>query len=479
MTKLAMVYPTWTKEINSASMLYSPLALAYLARHTPEYYKISIHDEYVDEDLNPNTVNADLVAFSPVTPGITRAYEHADQLRKRGITCVVGGAHVSALPDEALQHFDSVIIGEGEGPWSEFLADFEQGKIQETYFGPMDVPLANLGTPRRDLIHSSYAYPAVMTSRGCPYSCSFCYLTVYEQRKHRMIPHDTILEDMDSVKEHPTIIVTDENFIGYSESDIEDRKVLLEKMIRRDYKFYWGCQSTVSLYKQPELMDLMHRAGCRAVFIGFEAMNEGALAEVNKRHNYGVDYKEVVRTLHAHKLGVIASCILGMDSHKKDYHKTLIKGLKEAKADLPRVFLMTAWPGTQLFKQLEKEGRASRDWNRVRKDVPSIQYKHYTHEEIQSARNEVISTFASFSHISKVVLRWLFRDRSIIVRFCHLAFSNMIVERKKRLGGGQLRNAELDPNPLSIRPARFNTREPRLRPKEEVGSMVKCDEQIT
>jgi radical SAM superfamily enzyme YgiQ (UPF0313 family) len=444
MTKVAMVYPSWTKETHSASLLYSPLALGYIARHTPRHYKIDLYDEYVGEDLDPNTVNADIVAFSPITSGIMRAYSLADRLRERGITCVSGGAHASALPDEALQHFDAVIIGEGEDPWKNFLQDFEQGKIQETYFGRMDVSLDHLGTPRRDLVHSNYTYPALMTSRGCPYACSFCYLTVYKNRKHRMIPHDTILEDMDYLKDHPIVVVTDENFIGYSDADIEDRKVLLEKMIRKEYKFYWGCQSTVGLYKQPELMTLMHRAGCRAVFLGFEAMQEDSLAEVNKRHNFGVDYSEVVRALHNHKLGVIASCILGMDSHGKDYHKTLIKSLKKAKADFPRVFLMTAWPGTRLFEELQREDRASRDWDRVRKDMPSVKFKHYTHEEIRNAREEVIRAFASVFHISRVVFRWLFKDRSIIMLFIHLAFRNMILERTKRFRARNTRSGQTD-----------------------------------
>jgi radical SAM superfamily enzyme YgiQ (UPF0313 family) len=97
---------------------YGPLSLAYLARHTPEYYNKILYDEYVGEDMDPETVDADLVAISSLTSGITRAYEIGDILRKRGITCVIGGAHVTALPDEALEHFDAVIMGEGEGPWN-------------------------------------------------------------------------------------------------------------------------------------------------------------------------------------------------------------------------------------------------------------------------------------------------------------------------------------------------------------------------
>jgi hypothetical protein len=177
------------------------------------------------------------------------------------------------------------------------------------------------------------------------------------------------------------------------------------------------------------------------VFLGFEAVREDSLAEVNKGHNFGIDYNEVTRVLHNHKLGVIPSCILGLDSHEKDYHKLLIKSLKKAKTDFPRIFLMTAWPGTQLFENLEKEGRASRDWDRVRKDTPSVKFKHYTHKEILRAREEVIHTFASIAHISRVVLRWLFRDRSIIMLFIKIAIQNMVFERSKngRLAGSKFK----------------------------------------
>jgi radical SAM superfamily enzyme YgiQ (UPF0313 family) len=437
MTRLAMVYPSRFKETQGEELLYSPLPLAYLARHTPAHFDIEVIDEYVGTDLDPERIRADIVAFSAITPGITRAYAQADVLRKRGITCVGGGAHVSALPDEALQHFDSVVIGEGEGPWKALLADWEGGRLQPSYRGRMDVSLESLGTPRRDLIHANYEYPSVMTSRGCPYHCSFCYLTVFDHRKYRPIPHDTVIEDLDSVRTKPIVIVTDENFMGYSAADFEDRKLLLERMIRREYKFYWGCQTTVNLAYQPELMELMYRAGCRAVFLGFEAIGKDSLKEINKRQNIGVDYKDAIARIHAKNLGVIASCILGMDSHDKDYPKQIIRELRDAKADFPRVFYMTAWPGTPLFEKLEKEGRASRDWDKVRKDIPSIQFKHFTHAEIAAARKEILDSSFNPWRIGKTALQWTVKDRSIVTLFLRMAFRNRVSERVKQVRAWQ------------------------------------------
>ncbi len=433
MPRLAMVYPSNTKETHGEELLYSPLALAYLARHTPEHYQIEMYDEYVGEDLDPETLEADLVAFSAITPGISRAYALADRLRERGIYCIAGGAHVSALPEEALEHFDTVVIGEGETPWVEFLQDYEANTAKPTYFGPMNVSLENLGTPRRDLIHANYQFPSVLTSRGCPYSCSFCYLTVYKKRKYRLVPHETILEDLDSLRgKHDFVIITDENFMGYSKSDIEDRKVLLRKIIDRNYGFIWGCQTTVNLCDEPELMALMYQSGCRAVFLGFEATDEEALKEVNKKHNFQINYKEAIRKVHDQNIAVIASCILGLDCHKPGYEERLIKDLKEARADFPRVFLMTAWPGTPLFKQLEKEGRACRDWDLVRKDVPSITFKHFSHDEILAARKRILDSFFNLSMGTKTVGRWLLKDRTLISLFIKMSIRNRIAERLKQ-----------------------------------------------
>jgi radical SAM superfamily enzyme YgiQ (UPF0313 family) len=426
--KLAMVYPSRVKETLSAELLYSPLALAYLARHTPGYYQIALFDEYVGCDIDPATVDADLVAISAITPGITRAYEIGDRLKKRGIPTIIGGAHVSALSQEALEHFDHVCIGEGEGPWRRFLKDFETGRTQKIYYGPMNVSLDDLGAPQRALCHANYPYPSVLTSRGCSHSCSFCYLTVFKERKYRVIPHDTILEDMETVKNKSVVVITDENFIGCSEPDREDRKILLEKIIRKNYRFSWGCQATTALAAQPELMDLMHRAGCRAVFIGFESPDENSLKSIGKNQNIGLDYREIIARLHNHNLAVIASTIFGLDNQTKDYPQRLIRSLKEAKADFPRVFFATAWPGTPFFESLEKEGRVNRNWDEVRKDTPSIAFRNFTGEEALAARKEIIDAFFNVFAILKVVCRWIFKDRTLLSLYLKMSLRNRVAE---------------------------------------------------
>ena len=429
MYKLVFCYPSYEKENEGTEMLYGPLALAYLAAHTPNHYEISLIDEYVGEDLDPYTVEADIVAFSSLSSGINRAYELAKVIRQRGITCVIGGAHATAMPEEALQHFDVVLKGEGETPWKEFLADFEIGNVQTTYYGKMNVSLEELGRPDRRFIHPNYHYPSLMTSRGCPFHCSFCYLTVYKNRKYRPIPYETVLADMESVNDSQLVIITDENFIGYTEKNYEDRKVLLRKMIARKFNFIWGCQASTNIADQPELMELMYKAGCRGVFVGFEANDEESLKAINKKHNINIDYKEIVKKIHKKKLAVIASTILGMDNQSKGYHKQLIRELIRIKADYVRVFYMTAWPGTILYKELEKENRVTTDWNSLRKDIPTTIFKNYSHEEIIEARKAILGYFFGKRHLIRMSITWLFRDTSLLGVFIKMWWRNKKSEK--------------------------------------------------
>ena len=136
--KLALIYPAMHSDLYASNLLYSPLALAYVAAYTPNDWEISSYDEYVDEYVDPDRIDADLVAMSALTPNILRAYYLANKLRQRGIKTVCGGAHVSALPDEAVQFFDAVVLGEAEPIWPQVIADFERGNLQQVYDGGLE-----------------------------------------------------------------------------------------------------------------------------------------------------------------------------------------------------------------------------------------------------------------------------------------------------------------------------------------------------
>ena len=197
--KLALINPAMHSDFYTSNLPYSLLTLAYVAAYTANDWEITSYDEYVDEYVDLDKIDADLVAMSALTPNILRAYYLADKLRQRGITTVCGRAHVSALPDEAVQFFDAVVLGEAEPIWPQVIADFESGNLQQVYDGGLDRSVEDIRLPRRDLIHQSYRCPSLITSKGCPFHCDYCYLSVYQKKKYRVLPVDTIIEDMEVV----------------------------------------------------------------------------------------------------------------------------------------------------------------------------------------------------------------------------------------------------------------------------------------
>ena len=438
--RIAFVYPSLTNELYESALLYSPLALAYMGAYTPDDWKKDMYDEYVDNWIDPSELKADLVAMSAFTPNMRRAYYLADKFRERGIKTVCGGAHVSALPDEALEHFDSVVIGEGEPVWPQLIQDFEQGKLKPVYDGGVSVPIHDIKLPDRDLVHPAYHYPSFITSKGCPFACDYCYLSIFEKKKYRVLPVDAIIEDMDRAAARGidfASVVVDENVSGYSKSDYENRIELFERMIKKKYKFVWGAQSTVDIYKKPELLKLMHKAGCRTLFLGLEATNNKNLGEeVNKGFAGRIDYNKAVKTIHKAGISVIGSFIIGLDNQDMDYAKQLPKALKKMNIEYPRMFFLTAWPGTPLYRKLEQNDRIIPGWDHVRKDIPNIKYNNFSHEEIRKAKKIFFDNYFTKPYILKIVLRWLFREPGMVKFFIKILTQNFGEE-------GKIKNAEL------------------------------------
>ena len=153
-----------------------PLNLAYIAAVTPTNWEVKIKDE----NFTPfEFEEADLVGITAFTSNINRAYELAEIYREKKIKVIFGGIHASMLPEEVLQHGDSVVVGEVEGIWEKVIRDFENNALQPKYKGPqVDLSQSKI-LPRRDLIHPDYLWNSIQTSRGCPFSCYFCSVSNY------------------------------------------------------------------------------------------------------------------------------------------------------------------------------------------------------------------------------------------------------------------------------------------------------------
>ena len=229
----------------------------------------------------------------------------------------------------------------------------------------------------------------------------------------------------------PIVVFGDENVSRYSAKDHENRMEVFEGMIKKRFNFVWEAQSTIDIYRKPEFLELMRAAGCRALFVGFETANSDLGEQVKKNFADRIDYKEAIRVIHKHCISVIGSYILGLDSHDKSYVKRLPKVVKRLNIECPRLFFLTAWPGTAVYKRLQNQGRIPKDYTQVRKDIPSIVYSHFSEEEIREAHKYIKKSFFTKPDIAKIVLWWLFKDPPMVKFFLKVLSSNITPEARR------------------------------------------------
>ncbi|MBU0680350.1 MAG: B12-binding domain-containing radical SAM protein [Proteobacteria bacterium] len=358
------------------------LNLPYLAAVTPSDYEVEIIDE------EKQVINFDdrpwLVALTAQTPIAPRAYEVADEFKKRGIPTVMGGVHASTLPDEALAHVDSVIIGEGEFVWQELLADLEKGELKERYTSGTSHSLAGLPWPRRDLLNPRHYIPLTLveTTRGCPHHCDFCGVSKFFGHRYRKRPLAEITAELESLFgggfrhgfsrfmaklgldmpyfiERRLIYFIDSNFAA-------DRKYALEIMEvleRLDVK--WWCHATVDIAQDQEFLKRMNASGCLAVNVGFESLSAENLKTMHKSYAARHDYVAAIKAFHDNNIGVMGTFVVGFDDEESSIFRRIFDFSIDNQLDWSLTFIRTPYPGTSLYEQMEKEDRiAVRDWQK-------------------------------------------------------------------------------------------------------------------
>jgi radical SAM superfamily enzyme YgiQ (UPF0313 family) len=337
----------------------APLSLTTLAALTAD--DPDIEYRLVDESVDPVPLDAaaDLVGISVITGTARRAYALADHFRGRGIPVVLGGVHVTAMPEEARRYADSLVIGMAEETWPRLLRDFKQGKLQPEYRqeDPVDEFAAGLPTPRWDLLRKSgYMMPyTIQLTRGCTHTCDFCMVPVVWKRYQRR-PVADIIRDIKALP--------GKRFAVSDVSPFEDEqwtKELLTAMIPLKKK--WGALATTRIVDDPELLDLLAKAGCSFLLIGFESVEQKNLTDIAKGFNRADAYDELMRRLHDAHIVVQGTFVFGFDHDTKEVFAKTLDRVHELKVDIPRYSIYTPYPGTRLFHRLESEGRIlSYDW---------------------------------------------------------------------------------------------------------------------
>ena len=327
------------------------ITMPYLAGFIDEnLYDITLVDEY--NQKIPFDISFDLAAMTVATSNAPHCYALSKRFRDRGAKVVLGGPHVTLLPEEAQEHADFLLIGESEETWPQFLKDFYQGNARPIYKPESPPSLENLPFPRWDLLknRSSLMKGAVFATRGCPYHCNYCNLKQIYYDCFRIRPQMEVLEEIKRLNSKH-FVFWDDNFFAnkpYAKALMGSMKTLGKK---------WAAQVTLADCRDEELLKLAREAGCLYLFVGLESFSDSSLDHAGKPINRVADYHEIIGKIHANKIMIQAGVVFGFDFDSPEVFDTTLKACEELGIDGVTVSLLTPFPKTPLYYQLKEEGR--------------------------------------------------------------------------------------------------------------------------
>jgi radical SAM superfamily enzyme YgiQ (UPF0313 family) len=363
--EILLINPRYAKNPCSSAgrhALTPSLALPLLAAATPPEYRVRLFDENLawgDAPLHPLP---EVVGITVHTAFARRAYALADRYRRHGVRVVLGGLHVTALPDEARFHADAVVVGDGVPVWVEVLAGLRNGSLRggTVVRGSFVSPTyASSPLPRREILPRGafLTEAAIIATRGCTSRCGFCYLATsglrcpYQQR-----PVEQVLAEIDAIGE-PYVVFTDNNLMADPRYGHELVRGLRER------RLIWSAAVTIDVARDPSLVAAMGASGCQGVFIGLETLEDANLVEQRKRTLRPSRYHEAIRLLHDHGIEVNGSFVFGFDHDGPDVFDRTLEFIVSERLECATFHILTPYPRTPLFETLEAQGRIlTRDW---------------------------------------------------------------------------------------------------------------------
>jgi len=377
MKKIVLIEPQSREDHVYKHVRMPRLGLPILGTQLKEAgYEASFHIGTGDSLPWRKIFDADLVGISTTTATCREAYQVAGLLRAQNIPVVIGGIHASFMPEEAMQFADYLVRGEAESSFLPLVQSIEAGEL------PLNIPgvsywsngeivhndgleskidMDTLPIPDLTLLDrfSSMRNIPVMTSRGCPFNCSFCCVTEMFGRRYRHRCTESVLEELMRYQ-GKGIFFCDDNFTANPKST----KELLRGIIDRGIKLKrWGAQVRVDAANDDELLDLMHRTGCDTVYIGFESINPATLERYNKQQTVE-DIEEAIIRFHDYGIRIHGMFVFGADTDTVDTIRQTVDFALRAKIDSVQFMTLTPFPGTPFYDQIESEGRIFiHDWS--------------------------------------------------------------------------------------------------------------------
>jgi radical SAM superfamily enzyme YgiQ (UPF0313 family) len=380
--------------------LFPPLGLATLASYLSPEDEIDLQDQHV-ETITVND-SPDLVVIQVYITNAYRAYSIADHYRAQGAYVILGGLHVTSLPDEAQLHADSIFLGPGDETFPQFLKDFKEGKPKQRYFSTIR-SLVGIPPIRRDLIKRHlYLVPnSIVVTRGCPHHCSFCYKdsffeggkTFYTQRV------DEALAEIERLPGRHLYFL-DDHLLG----NVKFATALFDGM--KGMHRVFQCAATIDSILRGNLIEKAAEAGLRSLFVGFETFSPENLKQSNKKQNLQKDYRKAVSRLHNLGIMINGSFVFGLDDDTKDvFKRTVTWGIENA-ITTSTYHILTPYPGTQQYIDMQTQGRIlTNNWDLY--DTRHVVYrtKNISPDELEEGYHWAYQEFYTWSNIIRSSLQ--------------------------------------------------------------------------
>jgi len=433
---------------------FPKLSLPTIAAYTPEHWHVELVDEAV-QDIDFDHP-CDVVGISIMTCYAPRAYEIAKEFRKRGRTVVLGGVHPTYCPDEALQYADAIVCGEAEDLWPQLVVDYEAGTLQRTYRMTSFPTLENYKSPRVELLSpdSYMTRQCSFTTRGCHFDCEFCSVSPFNGKTTRRRPVEEVVTELQNVqrwirselverlRDEPLwkafllglrirVGIEDGSIVAFVDDLHNSNRAYCRELwtALKPLKIKWGCQSTLFLADDEEMVKLAAESGCVSVFVGMESLDEDCLDETNKPFNRVKKFSQEIKMFHDYGIMVNPGIVFGFDNDDEAVFERAVEFLTKNQVELAYFNVLTPLPGTALFERYNSAGRIfDRDWSKYDGKHVVFRPSRMTAEQLQEGFHWANHQFYSLPNIfqrlsgtkQRLVARWeMNREfRKLVKRSC-------------------------------------------------------------
>jgi len=392
--KILLIQPKMNKRPMDTDLkirMSPSLALLTLMNLTSDEHEAIMINENA-EDIRYDC-GADLVGITITLDVLPRAVTIASKFRNMGVPVVAGGIHVTCSPNDCLPYFDVICIGPAERVWAKIVQDAKEGHLQKEYCDIHSFRGDEIVSPAYDRIdRRKYLYTnVILTSKGCPNRCHFCYNSC-GNRLYIRRPIPDVVNDIKSLGTRHILFI-DDNFIG----DPKYTGNLLKEL--QNMNLVWNAAVTTRILDYPDLLDLMSKTGCRSLFIGFESINTASLINVNKDNK--VEYYEaLVEAIHSRGIMINASMVFGLDGDDASTFDRSLAWLIKMRIETLTSHILTPYPGTELYKSMEAAGRIV-DFDLGKYNTANVVFapKDMTANELYEGYRRMYQQFYSFRNI--------------------------------------------------------------------------------